>query len=45
MPEQSAPYGEKSIGTMMKEGFFYSFIPLGLTSLFLLGAYILLHSH
>jgi predicted RNase H-like nuclease (RuvC/YqgF family) len=45
MPESGAPYAEKSIGTMMKEGFFYSFIPLGLTSIFLLAAYIFLHSH
>ena len=44
MPESSAPY-EKSIGAMMREGFFYSFIPLGLTSLFLLAAYIVIHSH
>jgi predicted RNase H-like nuclease (RuvC/YqgF family) len=44
MPESSAPY-EKSIGAMMREGFFYSFIPLGLISIFLLLAYIVLHSH
>jgi len=44
MPESNAPY-EKSIGTMMREGFFYSFIPLGLTSIFLLLAYIVMHSH
>jgi predicted RNase H-like nuclease (RuvC/YqgF family) len=44
MPEPGAPY-EKSIGSMMREGFFYSFIPLGLISLFLLAAYIVLHSH
>jgi len=44
MPESSAQ-AEKSIGTMMREGFFYSFIPLGLTSLFLLAAYIITHSH
>src|SRR5476651_4511 len=33
MPESGAPYAEKSIGAMMKEGFFYSFIPLGLISI------------
>lgn len=44
MPESSAPY-EKSIGAMMREGFFYSFVPLGLISIFLLLAYIVLHSH
>ena len=43
-PETSAPY-EKTIGTMMREGFFYSFVPLGLTSIFLLLGYLLLHSH
>ena len=35
----------ESIGAMMREGFFYSFIPLGLTSIFLLLAYIVMHSH
>jgi predicted RNase H-like nuclease (RuvC/YqgF family) len=44
MPEPGAPY-EKSIGAMMREGFFYSFIPLGLISIFLLLAYIVVHSH
>ena len=44
MPESSAPY-EKSIGAMMREGFFYSFVPLGLISIFLLAAYIVVHSH
>jgi chromosome segregation ATPase len=44
MPEASAPY-EKSIGSMMREGFFYSFVPLGIISIFLLLAYIVLHSH
>jgi hypothetical protein len=44
MPEPGAPY-EKSIGAMMREGFFYSFVPLGLISLFLLAAYIVVHSH
>jgi predicted RNase H-like nuclease (RuvC/YqgF family) len=43
-PEASAPY-EKTIGSMMREGFFYSFIPLGLISIFLLFAYIVIHSH
>jgi predicted RNase H-like nuclease (RuvC/YqgF family) len=42
-PEQSgAPY-EKSIGAMVREGFFYSALPLGLCSIFLILAYILLH--
>jgi predicted RNase H-like nuclease (RuvC/YqgF family) len=45
MPESSnAPYTEKTIGAMMKEGFFYSFLPLGLISIFLLAAYIFLHA-
>ncbi len=44
MPEPGAPY-EKSIGAMMREGFFYSFVPLGLISIFLLLVYIVLHSH
>ena len=44
LPEAVAP-SEKSIGSMMREGFFYSFIPLGLISIFLLAAYIVLHSH
>ena len=44
MPESSAPF-EKSIGSMMREGFFYSFIPLGLISIFLLLGYIILHAH
>jgi len=43
-PETSTPY-EKTIGSMMREGFFYSFIPLGLISIFLLLAYIVIHSH
>jgi hypothetical protein len=43
-PEPGVP-SEKTIGTMMREGFFYSFIPLGLTSIFLLLGYILLHAH
>jgi predicted RNase H-like nuclease (RuvC/YqgF family) len=41
-PEQNAPY-EKSIGSMIREGFFYSALPLGLCSVFLILAYILLH--
>ena len=45
MPEPTASYAEKSIGAMMREGFFYSFIPLGLISIFLLLCYIVLHSH
>jgi predicted RNase H-like nuclease (RuvC/YqgF family) len=44
IPEPGVSY-EKSIGAMMREGFFYSFIPLGLISIFLLLAYIVLHSH
>ena len=44
MPESSPTY-EKSIGSMMREGFFYSFVPLGLISIFLLLGYIVLHSH
>ena len=44
MAEQSAPY-EKSIGAMVREGFFYSALPLGLISIFLLLAYLLLHPH
>ena len=46
MPESSssAPY-EKSIGAMVREGFFYSALPLGLISVFLILAYILLHPH
>jgi predicted RNase H-like nuclease (RuvC/YqgF family) len=34
---------EKSIGAMVREGFFYSALPLGLLSVFLILAYILLH--
>ena len=44
MPESGVSY-EKSIGAMMREGFFYSFIPLGLISIFLLLGYIVLHAH
>ena len=44
MPEPGVSY-EKSIGSMIKEGFFYSFLPLGLISLFLLIAYVVIHSH
>jgi predicted RNase H-like nuclease (RuvC/YqgF family) len=39
-----APY-EKSIGAMVREGFFYSALPLGFISIFLILAYILLHPH
>jgi predicted RNase H-like nuclease (RuvC/YqgF family) len=45
MPESSAPYAEKTIGAMVREGFFYSALPLGLISIFLILAYILLHPH
>jgi predicted RNase H-like nuclease (RuvC/YqgF family) len=44
MPEPGAPY-EKSIGAMVREGFFYSALPLGLISVFLILAYLLFHSH
>ena len=45
MPESGgAPY-EKSFGAMVREGFAYSALPLGLTSIFLLLAYLVLHSH
>jgi predicted RNase H-like nuclease (RuvC/YqgF family) len=44
VPESSTPY-EKSIGAMVREGFFYSALPLGLVSIFLILAYILLHPH
>lgn len=44
MPE-SGSSSQKSIGAMMREGFFYSFVPLGLISIFLLLAYIVMHSH
>jgi predicted RNase H-like nuclease (RuvC/YqgF family) len=44
IPDSGAVY-EKSIGAMMREGFFYSFIPLGLISIFLLLGYIVLHAH
>jgi hypothetical protein len=44
VPDSSAPY-EKSIGAMVREGFFYSALPLGLCSIFLILAYILLHPH
>jgi predicted RNase H-like nuclease (RuvC/YqgF family) len=44
VPEAGA-YREKSIGSMIREGFFYSFLPLGLISIFLLVAYIVLHPH
>jgi predicted RNase H-like nuclease (RuvC/YqgF family) len=41
--ESSAPY-EKPIGLMIKEGFFYSALPMGLTGVFvLLVAYLFLH--
>ena len=44
MPEPGVPY-EKSIGAMVREGFFYSALPLGIISVFLLLAYLVLHSH
>jgi predicted RNase H-like nuclease (RuvC/YqgF family) len=42
--ESGAPY-EKSFGAMVREGFAYSALPLGLISIFLLLAYLVLHSH
>ena len=44
MPDSGAPY-EKSFGAMVREGFAYSALPLGLISIFLLLAYLVLHSH
>lgn len=44
MPEAGALY-EKSFGAMVREGFAYSALPLGLISVFLILAYILLHPH
>jgi predicted RNase H-like nuclease (RuvC/YqgF family) len=45
MPESGGIPYEKSFGAMVREGFAYSFLPLGLTSIFLLLVYIILHSH
>jgi predicted RNase H-like nuclease (RuvC/YqgF family) len=48
MPSDLAPDSasyEKSIGAMVREGFFYSALPLGLISVFLLLAYLVLHAH
>jgi chromosome segregation ATPase len=42
LPPDLAPY-EKSFGAMAREGFAYSALPLGLISVFLLLAYIVLH--
>ncbi|MCE0522699.1 MAG: hypothetical protein LV480_07290 [Methylacidiphilales bacterium] len=42
MPEPGVPY-EKSFGAMVRDGFAYSALPLGLVSVFLILAYILLH--
>jgi predicted RNase H-like nuclease (RuvC/YqgF family) len=36
-------YGEKSFGAMVREGFAYSALPLGLISVFLILAYLVLH--
>ena len=45
MPESSAPY-EKSFGAMVREGFAYSALPLGLCGVFLIIiAYIVSHPH
>jgi predicted RNase H-like nuclease (RuvC/YqgF family) len=45
MPEVGGVPYEKSIGAMVREGFFYSALPLGLISVFLILAYIVLHQH
>jgi len=45
MPESGGVPYEKSFGAMVREGFAYSALPLGLTSIFLLLAYLVLHSH
>jgi chromosome segregation ATPase len=45
VPESGGASYEKSIGAMVREGFFYSALPLGLISVFLILAYILLHQH
>jgi len=42
---ETGPAYEKSFGAMVREGFAYSALPLGLISVFLLLAYFLLHSH
>ncbi len=44
MSDSGAPY-EKSFGAMVREGFAYSALPLGIISIFLLLAYLLLHAH
>ena len=44
-PESSDPVYEKTFGAMVREGFAYSALPLGLVSVFLLLAYLVLHSH
>jgi hypothetical protein len=43
-PESNPAY-EKSFGAMVRDGFAYSALPLGLISIFLLLGYLLLHSH
>jgi hypothetical protein len=45
VPELGSPAYEKSFGAMVREGFAYSALPLGLISVFLLLAYLVLHSH
>jgi len=42
--ESGATY-EKTFGAMVREGFAYSALPLGLTGVFLLLAYLLFHAH
>ena len=44
-PLSSGQSYEKTFGAMVREGFAYSALPLGLTSIFLLLAYLVLHSH
>jgi predicted RNase H-like nuclease (RuvC/YqgF family) len=41
--ESGTPYAEKSIGAMIREGFFYSALPLGLIGFFILLAILALH--
>src|SRR5476651_404991 len=42
---ESGPAYEKSFGAMVREGFAYSALPIGLISVFLLLVYLVLHSH
>jgi predicted RNase H-like nuclease (RuvC/YqgF family) len=45
MPESGGIPYEKSFGAMVRDGFAYSALPLGLISIFLLLAYLVTHSH